>query len=208
MRLSESVSIITLCHCLSIVVLVAITVANVSAVSAVVKPRGCARAIMYVSESLLKREFGARNDAGYAGIGGVLRGADGCFRAAFAHYIHKNSNNVAELWAIRDEMQLEASIGVTNLIVESDSDYAISLCKHQHNATWYCTGLLRDILDLSLSFDHVSFQHHYKEGTYAADSLSKKAANECISCVWVDSPPGFLGNVLSSDVMGRAFPGL
>ncbi|XP_026416325.1 uncharacterized protein LOC113311739 [Papaver somniferum] len=122
---------------------------------------------------------GASGDAGKAGVGGVLRAADGQFLAAFAKHIYDKSNNVAELWAIRDGMKLVVQLGVP-----------------------------KDIRALSLHFDQVVFQHHHKEGNFAADVLAKKAAYDALPGVWFDVPPSFLYTVLYDDIMGRAFPGL
>lgn len=118
---------------------------------------------------------------GTAGIGGILRGDDGNFMAAFFVTYLRNSNNVAELWAIREGMQLAADIGVKKLIIETDSTYSFNLCLKSYSCSWLCTCLMRDIRHLSLVFDQVCFQHHYREGNFAADILFKKAANECIS---------------------------
>ncbi|XP_026411213.1 uncharacterized protein LOC113306498 [Papaver somniferum] len=45
----------------------------------------------------------------------------------------------------------------------------------------------------------------YREAHYAADFLAKKAANDTISCFWLQNPPSFLLDILNHDVMERAF---
>ncbi|KAI3907566.1 hypothetical protein MKW98_016210 [Papaver atlanticum] len=81
---------------------------------------------------------GASTDAGMAGTGGILRASDGHFLAAFARHIYHSSNNVAELWAIRDGLKLASSLGMKRLVVESDSKYAVNVCKGLLHGTWLC----------------------------------------------------------------------
>ncbi|XP_026419571.1 uncharacterized protein LOC113315517 [Papaver somniferum] len=92
------------------------------------KEQICVRWLPPINDFVKLNVDGSSNDAGNAGIGGILRGDDGHFLAAFAKLIYRNSNNVAELWAIRDGMQLARNIGIQKLLVESDSQYAINLC--------------------------------------------------------------------------------
>lgn len=47
---------------------------------------------------------GASNNLGMTGIGGIIRGDQFGFYTCYAKHVFKNDNNVAEVWAIRNDI--------------------------------------------------------------------------------------------------------
>ncbi|RZC63856.1 hypothetical protein C5167_025599 [Papaver somniferum] len=83
---------------------------------------------------------GASSDAAHAGVGGILHGVNGHFLAGFAKYIHKNSNNIIELWAIREGVQLEADIRVKKLIQGMLLTYVYTRAGKRAGRGWLVTN--------------------------------------------------------------------
>ncbi|XP_026429515.1 uncharacterized protein LOC113325863 [Papaver somniferum] len=95
---------------------------------------------------------GSTNDCGDAGIGGVIRDGAGDFVVCFCKHIHKNNNNVAKVWAIRDGLRLANQLGLNLVEVESDSWYAIQLCKGEVKPNLDTYRLVQDISMLKSKF--------------------------------------------------------
>lgn len=65
-------------------------------------------------------------NAGKAGIGGVIRNHRGEFEAAFAKNIGIATNNKAELWALKHDLQTVVDLDINKIIIETDSSFLIS----------------------------------------------------------------------------------
>lgn len=141
---------------------------------------------------------GASDEAGFAGAGGILRDEEGSFLGAYATYLHRNGNNMAELLAIREGLQLAHRLKIYNLIVDSDSSCIIDLCNRCVHAPWFFVSVLRDIHLLASNFSSIVFCHQYREANNVADCLVKKAAKEKCNEIWVQCP-SFLYPLLYSE---------
>ncbi|XP_026398180.1 uncharacterized protein LOC113293952 [Papaver somniferum] len=100
---------------------------------------------------------GASNNLGMAGIRGIIRGDQVEFYACYAKHVFKNDNNVAEVWVIRNGILLAKDMGFKKIEVESDSTYAIQLCKKEVQVPWNLHSLIEDIDALKKNFDAIGF---------------------------------------------------
>lgn len=60
-------------------------------------------------------------------------------------HIYRNGNTVAEIWAIRQGLLLAIQLGYSIVEVESDSVYAIQLCRKLVSSPWYLKRLVENI---------------------------------------------------------------
>lgn len=119
---------------------------------------------------------GASNHAKDAGIGGVIREDSGASKAYFAKHIFKNTNNIAELWAIRAGMTIAKGMGIKKVEVESDSTFDLMLCREECVVSWSMLGLLKDIQITKESFEDIVFKQRYIEDNSLDDYLAKASA--------------------------------
>ncbi|XP_026417463.1 uncharacterized protein LOC113312946 [Papaver somniferum] len=141
---------------------------------------------------------GSTIDCGDAGIGGIIRDGAGGFVACFCKHICKNNNNVAEVWAIRDGLILADQLGANCLEVESDSCYAIQLCKGESKPHWDTYKLVQYINMLKNKFDQVIFKQKYREANQVADRLTKNGATREVEGIWTTNMPSFINSVFNN----------
>lgn len=112
--------------------------------------------------------------------------------------------NVAEVWAIRDGLQLAKEMGIRKLEVESDSTYVVQLCNKEIQVTWFLRGLTEDIYKMKQSFEDVVFKQRFREANSVEDLLAKDSAARLMEGVWISQPPKEIIQVLGDDLIGRA----
>ncbi|KAG8391622.1 hypothetical protein BUALT_Bualt01G0206500 [Buddleja alternifolia] len=100
----------------------------------------------------LNSDGASRGYPGSAGIGGVVRDEYGHFIAAFAGHI---GIHTAKLWAIREGLRLCVSLNVRNLIIESDSRFALSCFCREVKGPVEHQILCSDILKRLTGFERV-----------------------------------------------------
>lgn len=115
---------------------------------------------------------GASNRDGFAGMGGVFRDPRGNLFIGFSQHLFKNGNNMVELWAVKKGLQLAHMLQLQNLIIESDSQYIISLRKGEITAPWYFVNILLEVQHLVCTCNFVVFVHKYHGGNGVADVLA------------------------------------
>ncbi|OVA07429.1 Ribonuclease H domain [Macleaya cordata] len=117
-----------------------------------------------------------------------------------------NSNVVAELWAVKEGMQLATNLGITHLYVESDSMVTINFCNQLSDVPWHLRTLMSDIMQMVLQFSTIQFHHRYRQANCVADYLAKAVVAQTLNAQWIGSPPVCIKPLLYADMVGRAFP--
>jgi len=79
-----------------------------------------------VGWTTLNTNGSAVSNPGKASCGGLLRNSEGIWLKGFARGVGCTTSCVAELWALRDGLNLASSLGIKNLIVQLDA-LAISI---------------------------------------------------------------------------------
>ncbi|XP_038687559.1 uncharacterized protein LOC119986942 [Tripterygium wilfordii] len=99
--------------------------------------------------------------------GGVIRSSSGIFVAALSNFYGSNSITFAKMMVICEGINLAACLGLSNLLVESDSLIVINILSESMSCPWNLIYLKRAIAKNYMSLD-ISFKHVYRELNGAA----------------------------------------
>lgn len=87
-------------------------------------------------------------------------------------------------------LSLAAEIGIKNAILEGDSLVLIRALQEEACSLAPFGVLIKDVKDLSHSFDHLLYSHTKREGNVIAHSLARYAIGTSDFLVWMeDNPP-------------------
>ncbi|XP_038687446.1 uncharacterized protein LOC119986824 [Tripterygium wilfordii] len=86
--------------------------------------------------TIINCDGSALNNPRDSGGGGVIRRSSGIFVAAFSNFYGSNSITFAEMMAIHEGINLAASLGLSNLLVESDSLIVINILSESMSRPW------------------------------------------------------------------------
>ena len=70
-----------------------------------------------------------------AGFGGAIRDAQGHTKYIFHGHLEKGTNNMVELLALDQCLEILVEANLQNVIIEADSDLIIRVAKKIHNGT-------------------------------------------------------------------------
>lgn len=125
--------------------------------------------------AFLHADGGARGNPGPAGIGVVLRDADGDVIGEIARGIGVATNNVAEYTALIEGLELALEKGVTDLGVYMDSQLVVSQMKGEWKIK---NDQLRRLAvkaqSLLRRFEKTTLKHVPRERNAAADKLANQ----------------------------------
>ncbi|GKV19211.1 hypothetical protein SLEP1_g29500 [Rubroshorea leprosula] len=148
----------------------------------------------------------ALTNPGIAGAGGSLCDHLGRWMVGFSRSIGWTTSIAAELWAIRDGLEIAAGKGISKLIVETDSKVVVLLIDSTYTTLHslgtlisYCRLLLRLFTDARIS-------HIYREANAATDFLAKLGSTNANDFVWYEESPPGLSSILYHDLIGTSFP--
>ena len=80
---------------------------------------------------------------------------------------------VAELWALRDSLNLAIQLGIGCLEVELDAKVIVEMLKNTNSTNIIISPLLFDCRSLLTRFTQVRVAHVYREVNRCADILAK-----------------------------------
>lgn len=124
----------------------------------------------------LEFDGGSRGNPGPAGIGVVVRAADGTPLVTLGRFIGKATNNVAEYHALITSMKEAKRLGATKIKIRGDSELVV----RQMNGVYRVKHpdllpLYREAKDLFDSFEQASIEHNYRNKNELADRLGNLA---------------------------------
>ncbi|KAK9285069.1 hypothetical protein L1049_024254 [Liquidambar formosana] len=156
----------------------------------------------------LNTDGSSLGNPGYAGAGGLIRNSMGVWLKGFYRHIGRTTSVCAELWAIRDGLQLAWSMGYCHVILQLDAQIVISLLTQQMASTpWHLT-LVTDCKSLLQRDWQVQIQHVYREANKCADLLEKYGTSQATNFVILNEPPSDLVAILLWVALGMATPRL
>lgn len=124
----------------------------------------------------LEFDGGSRGNPGPAGIGVVVRAADGTPLVTLGRYIGKATNNVAEYRALVTAMREAQKLGATKVRIRGDSELVVRQMTGQYRVKHPdLVPLYREAKDLFDSFESASIEHNYREKNELADTLGNLA---------------------------------
>ena len=111
---------------------------------------------------------------GPAGIGALLRWADGTIAAEISEYIGDSTNNKAEFLALIVALEKALELGADHVDLRLDSELLVRQIQGK-----YRSKLMKDLYDQAVSllgeFKSYTVKHIPREQNKEADALSKRA---------------------------------
>ena len=138
-------------------------------------------------------------NSGHAGGGGIIRNEEGKLIKGYARAIGTTTSVTAELWALRDGIQLCLELNLPAVIIELDAVLVINLLrstKHNPNGN---NNLVVDCKECMARIPRVHIQHCYREANKCADALARRGALSPCNFLVFDSPPANVALLLSLD---------
>ncbi|GKV52754.1 hypothetical protein SLEP1_g59322 [Rubroshorea leprosula] len=148
----------------------------------------------------------ALSNPGIAGGGGLLRDHLSRWMVGSSRSIGWTTSIAAELWAIRDGLEIAARKGISKIIVKTDSKIAVLLIEST-DTTLHSLGALISYCRLLLRlFTDARISHIYREANAAADFLAKLGSTSAGDFVLYEGSPPGLSSILYHDLIGTSFP--
>ena len=135
---------------------------------------------------------------GKAGCGRLLHNSEGSWLKGFARGVGCTTSCVAELWALRDGLNLASSLGIESLIIQLNSLAIVHLLNNSV-ANLALEPLLSDCRNLLRTFPRTRIEHVYREANQCADALAKLGAKFSAMFIYFDIPPDVVVNLLTLD---------
>ena len=129
-------------------------------------------------DEMITLEFdgGSRGNPGPAGIGVVLRAADGTPLVTLGRFIGRATNNVAEYRALITAMQEARKLGATRIVIRGDSELIIRQMNGQYRVKHPDMRVLYDeAQELMSEFKSAKIEHNLREKNELADRLANLA---------------------------------
>jgi ribonuclease HI len=124
----------------------------------------------------LEFDGGSRGNPGPAGIGVVIRAADGTPLLTLGRYIGKATNNVAEYTALVTAIEQAKKLGARRIRIRGDSELVIRQMTGVYRVKHPdLIPLHRRAKDLMAEFDGATIEHNYREKNELADRLGNLA---------------------------------
>ena len=144
-----------------------------------------------IDETLtLQFDGGSRGNPGPAGIGVVVRAADGTPLVTLGRYIGRATNNVAEYTALITALREAAKLGARRVVVRGDSELIIKQLRGEYRVKHPDMKVLYDqARQLLTSFDHAEITHNLRNHNELADRLANLAMDRKIDVTEVDETP-------------------
>lgn len=91
------------------------------------------------------------------------------------------SNNIAELEALIEGLNLSINLGIKKLIIEGDSQIILNAIKNPETPNWKIKSKLEYAITLLNKLEEIRIQHIYREGNKKQIASQKKEQMEKIS---------------------------
>jgi ribonuclease HI len=141
---------------------------------------------------MLTLEFdgGSRGNPGPAGIGVVLRAADGTALLTLGRFLGRATNNVAEYNAMIIGMRKALELGARRLSVHGDSELIIKQMRGEYRVRHPdLKPLHMQAQDLQRQFEEIRFSHNLRHHNELADRLANRAMDLRGEVLEVDEGP-------------------
>ncbi len=131
-----------------------------------------------MKDQVLTLEFdgGSRGNPGPAGIGIVVRAADGTPLVTLGRFIGRATNNVAEYRALITAMQQAKQLGATKIAIRGDSELIVRQMTGQYRVkSPDLRPLYEEAQALFRGFEQASISHNFRHHNSLADKLANLA---------------------------------
>ncbi|HLL88453.1 MAG TPA: ribonuclease HI family protein [Tepidisphaeraceae bacterium] len=161
-------------------------------------------------EETLTLEFdgGSRGNPGPAGIGVVVRAADGTPLVTLGRFIGRATNNVAEYRALITAMEEAKRLGATRVAIRGDSELIIKQMKGEYRVKHPDMKVLYDEAQHVLrTFDGATIGHNLRHKNELADKLANLAMDRRRDVTDVDGDAGAVAAPPEPDAAASPEPG-
>ncbi|MDB5298096.1 MAG: ribonuclease [Phycisphaerales bacterium] len=139
----------------------------------------------------LQFDGGSRGNPGPAGIGVVLRAADGTPIVTLGRFIGRATNNVAEYKALITALAEAEKLGATMVVVRGDSELVVKQMRGEYRVKNPDLKVLYDEAQARLArFAKAKVEHNYREDNALADKLANLAMDRRRDVTDVDGDDG------------------
>jgi ribonuclease HI/predicted RNA-binding Zn-ribbon protein involved in translation (DUF1610 family) len=122
---------------------------------------------------------GSRGNPGPAGVGIVLKAADGTPIVTLGRFIGRATNNVAEYKALITGLQEAKKLGAKKIIVRGDSELIIKQMRGEYRVKHPdLRPLYEEAQDLIRDFPQHKIEHNFREDNTLADKLANLAMDK------------------------------
>ena len=142
-------------------------------------------------KDVLTVEFdgGSRGNPGPAGIGVVVRAADGTPLVTLGRFIGRATNNVAEYRALITALEQAKALGAKQVYIRGDSELIIKQLKGIYRVKHPDMRALYDeAMDLLREFDDFRIDHNLRHKNELADKLANLAMDKRAEVTEVNGP--------------------
>ncbi|GLU12286.1 hypothetical protein SLE2022_289800 [Rubroshorea leprosula] len=154
----------------------------------------------------LNTDGSAKGNPGISTAGGIFRDHHGNWKLGYARKIGWSNSLAAELWAIRDGLQLAITHNFFHIIVESDSLVAIHLLQEPPPSSHNLSALIFDCRELLRQIPLAELKHIVRESNMVADQMAKLGHGIDHDLVTFESIPLSVKQYCIADIMGIEFP--
>ncbi|GLT73561.1 hypothetical protein SLA2020_454110 [Shorea laevis] len=154
----------------------------------------------------LNTDGSAKGNPGISAAGGIFRDCQGNWKLGYARNIGWSNSLTAELWAIRDGLQLAIMHNFFHIIIESDSLVAIHLLHESPPASHNLRPLIFDCRELLQQIPKAELKHIVRESNMAADQMAKHGHEIQLDFVIFEDIPPSVKQYCIADMMGIEFP--
>lgn len=124
----------------------------------------------------LQFDGGSRGNPGPAGIGVVLRAADGTPLVTLGRFIGRATNNVAEYKALITAMQQARQLDARRVKILGDSELVVKQMRGEYRVkNPHLRVLYEEARELLAQFDAATIDHNYRNNNALADKLANRA---------------------------------
>ena len=140
-----------------------------------------------------------RGNPSLVGGEGLIRNSEENWCKGFVRVMGNTTCEMAELWALKDELSLAHQLGIVNLIIEMDADMLVLLLKNNYCNNMLMKPLLSDCRNFLQRFSNPVVKHIFREANQCADALAKFGAASVVFFVVFDNPLPVVENLLAFD---------
>nr|POF08281.1 putative ribonuclease h protein [Quercus suber] len=135
-----------------------------------------------------------------AGVGVIVRNAEGCVLASMAETFHLPFSVAAvEVIAAKKALQFARDIGLSSIILEGDSKITIDGLKSTYASLNEYGHLLVEAKEVAKQMEAVEFLHVPRQANKSAHNIAKHARHVSELTVWMEDVPPHLVSVIQAD---------
>ena len=135
-----------------------------------------------------------------ASEGCILRSESGTWIKAFTRKIGIATSFVAELWALRERLNMCLNMQISALEIDLDAKVVADLMCNVETLKNDNAAIMADCRLLLSQFPQVKVSHCYHEANRCADTLARLGCSQVPDFMYLNSPPPCILNAFLSDL--------